>query len=206
MNKHLRALIVVLILAAVGGAVALVVKSRREQQVSSAEGEKPVVAINKQLPDFESKTIKNEPIKLSQFAGKIVILNFWASWCGPCVEEMPSLIKLVQAFPNDIDLVAISGDSNMEDIESFMKSFPELKTQPNIHMIFDQDKKLSQQYQVYRLPESFVLDRTQKMVKKISGTIDWHTEDAMTYMQELIHPPSKVPPPDAPKNLPELED
>jgi thiol-disulfide isomerase/thioredoxin len=213
MNKHLRALIIVLGIVAVGLGITFFVKARQDAAMA-VDTEKPVIALNQSMPDFESKTILDKSLKLSQFKGKVVILNFWASWCGPCVEEMPSLIKLVQTFPKDIELVAISGDSTIADIESFIKSFPELKTQANIHVIFDEDKKLSQQYQVFRLPESYVLNKDQKMVKKISGTINWNTEEALQYMGQLIHPqaanaPAAAPaaPSEAPApNAPEIED
>jgi thiol-disulfide isomerase/thioredoxin len=219
MNKHLRALLIVGGLVVFGAVVALVIKRGQVSQEAAPESQKANIQINEGLPDFSSKTITDQEIKLSQYKGKIVVLNFWASWCGPCVEEMPSLIKLMQTFPNDVELVAVSGDSNLADIESFIKSFPELKTSPNIHVIFDQDKKLAQLYQIYRLPESFILSKEQKLVKKISGTIDWHTQDALDYMKLLIQGqnPSQMPEniqPDSqddtqdlePGDLPEVEE
>jgi thiol-disulfide isomerase/thioredoxin len=123
-------------------------------------------------------------------------VNFWASWCGPCIEEVPSLIKLLKTFPNELELIAISGDSNQADIDSFMKSFPEMKTLPNIHVVWDADKSLAQKYQIFRLPESFLLDKDLKLIKKISGTIDWHTEDAIAYIKQVITgvaEPAKAP-------------
>lgn len=187
MGKHLRALLIVIGISILGGAAALVYKSSKEE-ASLNEKAKAAIGINQVLPDFESKDIQGRLTRLSQYQGKIVILNFWASWCAPCVEEMPSLIKLVKAFPQDVVLLAISGDSTMEDIESFLKSFPELKTLPNIQVIFDENKRLSQQYQIYRLPESFILNQDRVMVKKISGIIDWHNDDALEYMKSLIKP------------------
>lgn len=157
----------------------------------AAEAVKGSILINQELPGFESKTLDGRGIKLSQFKGKVLVVNFWASWCGPCVEEVPSLIKLMQAFPNDLELIAVSGDSTREDIDSFMKSFPEMKTLPNIHVVWDEDKKLSQQYQIYRLPESFLLNKELKLVKKITGTIDWHTDDAVAYIKQLVFPNQK---------------
>lgn len=183
MNKHLKAALIV------GGIAMLLLAGTlayQQKKELAAQAEKPKsLAINDPMPDFEAKSLKGVDLKLSQYQNKIVILNFWASWCGPCVEEMPSLIKLMKALPNDVVLLAISGDSNKEDIDAFLKSFPELGTLANIHIIWDSNKALSQQYQVYRLPESFVVDKTQKMVKKISGTIDWYNEDALNYMKTL---------------------
>jgi cytochrome c biogenesis protein CcmG/thiol:disulfide interchange protein DsbE len=187
MNKHVKALSVVLGLVLVGAAGYYVLQSQVIGD-SPGDGERSTLSLNQPVPDFHAETILGKPIQLANYKGKAVILNFWASWCGPCVEEMPSLIKLVKAFPKDVELVAISGDSNMEDIESFLKSFPEMKTLPNVHVIFDQKKELMEKYQIQRLPESFVLGKDQKVAKKISGTIDWHTPDALEYMKKLSEP------------------
>jgi len=191
MNRHLRALLIV------GGLAILMVVGvlayKNQQQGSTAggaagEAQQPTVQLKQELPGFEAKTLAGKDIQLAQFKGKVVVVNFWASWCGPCIEEVPSLIKLVQTFPNEMELIAISGDSSQADIDSFLKSFPEMKTVPNIHVVWDEKKNLSQKYQVYRLPESFILDKDLKLVKKISGTIDWHTEDAIAYMKQIINP------------------
>lgn len=138
------------------------------------------------LPDFTAKTLDGQTVQLSSFAGKVVILNFWASWCGPCVEEVPSLIKLVKEFKGEVQLVAISGDSNRNDIDVFLKSFPELK-EANITLIWDEDRSLMKTYGVMRLPESLVSDRQHKLVKKLVGSIDWHNKDSIEYMNGLLN-------------------
>lgn len=191
MNKHLRALLIV------GGLTVLIVvaflaykgQDRIDAEAGGQATAQKVVKLKEPLPEFTGKTLDGKEIQLSQFKGKVVVVNFWASWCGPCIEEVPSLIKLLKTFPNDLVLIAISGDSNQADIDSFMKSFPEMRSLPNIHVVWDADKSLSQKYQIFRLPESFLLDKGLKLIKKISGTIDWHTEDAITYIQQVISPP-----------------
>lgn len=188
MNKHLRALLIVGGLAILIVVGALAYKARSQKAADEVEGPQKAIQLKDELPGFEAKTITGQAIQLSQFKGKVVVVNFWASWCGPCVEEVPSLIKLMQTFPKDVELIAISGDSSQEDIDSFLKSFPEMKTLSNIHVIWDADKSLSQKYQIYRLPESFLLDKNLKLIKKISGTIDWHTEDAINYIKQVITP------------------
>ncbi|MBS1972204.1 MAG: TlpA family protein disulfide reductase [Bdellovibrionales bacterium] len=188
MNKHLRALLIV------GGLAVLIVvavlaykgQSRMEAEADAEANAQKMVQLKEPLPPFTAKALDGKEIQLSQFKGKVVVVNFWASWCGPCIEEVPSLIKLLKTFPNDLELIAISGDSNQADIDSFMKSFPEMKTLPNIHVVWDADKSLSQKYQIYRLPESFLLNKDLKLIKKISGTIDWHTEDAIAYIKQVI--------------------
>ncbi|MGZ3747717.1 MAG: TlpA family protein disulfide reductase [Pseudobdellovibrionaceae bacterium] len=187
MNKHYKALLIV------GGIIAFILLGfgfyyhRTQEAVNyMTDSIKGPVQINEKLSDFEVKNLQGVFLKLSQFKGKVIIINFWASWCGPCVEEVPSLIKLMKAFPDKLELIAISGDSTEEEIYSFLKSFPEMNILPNIHVVWDKDKHLSQQYQIYRLPESLLLNKDLKLVKKVSGAIDWHTGDAIAYIQQLI--------------------
>lgn len=185
MNKHLRAALIVGGLAILVGVLAQVY---RQKLSGEAPGVIPAatVTINDLSPDFEAKTINGTPLKLSQFKGKLVILNFWASWCGPCVEEVPSLIELMKEFPQDLELVAVSGDSSIEDIESFAKSFPEMKTAPNIHVVWDGEKKITDLYHIERLPESFMLGKDQHLMKRISGGINWHSQDAQAYIRSVL--------------------
>lgn len=189
MNRHLRALLIVGGIAALTWVgTALYLENKSQNAGAGKDNPTASVQLNQPVPGFESKDLAGKSISLAQFQGKVVIVNFWASWCGPCVEEMPSLLKLLKTFPEDLVLVAISGDSTMEDLESFMKSFPEMRTLANSHVVWDSEKTLTQQYKIYRLPESFVLDKEMKLVKKISGTIDWHTPDAIEYVKKLINP------------------
>ncbi len=139
----------------------------------------------KGMRDFNFTTIDGQPLSLKAFAGKIIILNFWASWCGPCVEEIPSLIKLVREFKGEVVLVAVSGDSSLEDITDFLKAFPEINA-PDIYVLWDKDRSITKSYEVQRLPESFLASPNFKLNKKIVGTIDWHTEDSVSYMRALL--------------------
>ncbi|WP_413560219.1 TlpA family protein disulfide reductase [Bdellovibrio sp. HCB209] len=137
------------------------------------------------VPNFSAKALDGASFDLEQMKGKVIILNFWASWCGPCVEEVPSLIKLVKEYKGEIQLIAVSGDSNENDIHVFLKSFPELKGE-NIKIVYDQDRSLMKMFDVSRLPESLILNREHKLVKKLVGSIDWHTKDSLEYMNSLM--------------------
>ncbi|QDK38789.1 TlpA disulfide reductase family protein [Bdellovibrio sp. NC01] len=137
------------------------------------------------VPNFSAETLSGEKFDLESLKGKVVILNFWASWCGPCVEEVPSLIKLVKEFKGDVQLIAISGDSSVEDINIFLKSFPELKGE-NIKIVYDQDRSKMKMFDVARLPESMVLSKDHKLAKKLVGSINWYNEDSIAYMKTLL--------------------
>ena len=181
---HLQAAVLVLILAGVSYVGFDFFFGKREfgpaQKIEVVE-----LMENEGVPSFTASSLKGAEVNLDSHRGKIVIVNFWASWCGPCIEEVPSLIKLVNEFKGEIQLIAISGDSVKEDIDIFLKSFPEFNANPYIHIIFDQDRSLTNLYHVTRLPESFIVGRDGKLVKKIAGSIDWHTAESVSYLKSL---------------------
>jgi thiol-disulfide isomerase/thioredoxin len=138
------------------------------------------------VPNFSLLTINGEKFELEQLKGKVIILNFWASWCGPCVQEVPSLIKLVQHFKGEVQVLAISADSSTDDLTAFLKSFPEMNGE-YFKVIHDQDRSKMKMFDVTKLPESLILDKNQKLVKKISGSIDWANKDSFEYMNSLLN-------------------
>jgi cytochrome c biogenesis protein CcmG, thiol:disulfide interchange protein DsbE len=137
------------------------------------------------LPLFSAVTWDSREMSLGDYAGKVVIVNFWASWCAPCIEELPSLIKLIEKYQGKIRLIAISGDSEKKDVEVFLKSFPGLLN-PNVDLVWDEGHKIMEKFGVERLPESFVSRANHKLAKKISGSIDWFSPDAVDFMDKLL--------------------
>lgn len=177
MKDHLRAIGVVLVVLALGILGWNLLMNRSEEA-------SPIEHTMSTMPELEVKTIDGRTFRSAQAKGKILIVNFWASWCGPCVEEVPSLVKLSEAMKDDLMILAISGDSNMEDVNAFLKSFPNFK-KPGIDIVLDEGLKLSRQFDVVRLPESYIYDGEGKVARKIAGSIDWATADAIEYMKSL---------------------
>lgn len=136
------------------------------------------------LPAFEAKRLDGALVKLSDFANKAVIVSFWASWCGPCLEEFPSMIELIEKTKGTVQLIAISQDSSSDEIKAFLKAFPG-SSNPNIHILWDEDHSVGRLYNADRLPESFVADKQHKLVRKIVGSINWSTPEAIEYMKSI---------------------
>lgn len=136
------------------------------------------------VPDFELKRIDGTPLKLSDFRGKIVILNFWASWCNPCVEEFPSMMKLIEEFKGDVAVVAVTSEESKVDVETFMKAFALPK--PNFEVVWDADKAVMQKYGVEKVPESFLVGRDGKLLRKVTGVENWNSPDAIEFFKLLL--------------------
>ena len=136
--------------------------------------------------DFKVKTIEGKEITFSSLKGKLVILSFWASWCGPCVEEFPSMISLLKQFPDQIVMVAISSDYTQEDISIFFSSLKIPNTLPNLSVVWDPDNQVAKNYQIQKLPESFIFGKDLKLLRKIVGSINWADEDALSFFKKQL--------------------
>lgn len=138
----------------------------------------PTVALTKEsLTNFFTKNnwidyAKNE-VKLSPDVfnnSQTVYIHLWASWCAPCVNEVPELIEFAQKNTDKVKFIAISLDDNIDDLSKFLISFPEFNGNRFIK-IFDQDKKASQFINADRLPMTIKISGDQ--VKEIRSVINW---------------------------------
>src|SRR4051812_6071997 len=114
MNKKIATLFFVFLILGVFYFVYRAIQSDYSPELGSIENQTSKIEEMTQvgLQDFQAPTINNTTFKLSQATQKVVILNFWASWCGPCVEEFPSLLKVVNESNGQVGLVALSLDND----------------------------------------------------------------------------------------------
>lgn len=185
MKIYLKALIVT---AIVGLGIVLLFNSWREKSQGSVGVDRLSLIDSMEtngVPNIKGKTIEGKDFDLQDLKGKVVIINFWASWCGPCLEEFPSMITLVKRMEGKVVLVAVSEDNTRDEIDTFLKAFPEIHS-PNIYVVHDDTREFGRAYNADRLPESFITDGELKLRKKIVGTIDWNTENAVEYLNGLM--------------------
>jgi peroxiredoxin len=111
--------------------------------------------VGKKALDFSLPSANGEVIALQNFRGKVVLLNFWATWCGPCREELPELTRLQQKFyKQGLVVIPVTVDNELENVHDFVKKY-EIKLQT----LWDQRKKVAAAYGVERMPSSYVIDR-----------------------------------------------
>jgi cytochrome c biogenesis protein CcmG/thiol:disulfide interchange protein DsbE len=138
-------------------------------------------------PDFTFPDLEGKKVSLSEYRGWVVLVNIWATWCPPCVEEAPSIEKLYNTLKGDqFKILAVSIDSKgREAVVPFMKKYS--LTFP---VLLDPEGKIRILYGLTGVPESFVIDRKGIVVEKVTGPIDWAAPAVVRFFQGLISKPS----------------
>jgi peroxiredoxin len=134
-------------------------------------------------PDFKIKNLKGGLTGLSDYKGKVVLINFWATWCGPCRAEMPSMEALYRGYHrDDFEILAVSIDTGGEPpvrafIEDFGFTFP---------VLMDHQFTVNDRYQVRVVPTSILIDRRGVVARRLLGAKDWDEPDTRTLVDKLV--------------------
>lgn len=144
--------------------------------------------INIPAPDFTIQD-SDRRVSLGQLRGKIIVLNFWATWCPPCVDEMPSLVQLQKKFQGkDVTVLAISLDDAPDDYHKFLKDH-------NINLLTVRESgqktntgviaPVSSRYGTFKVPETYIIDRGGVIRRKFIGQVDWSQQEIVEYLSRL---------------------
>ena len=138
--------------------------SQQPQQVQQGS------LVGKAAPALTLTDMQGRQVSLAQFHGKVVILNFWATWCPPCREEMPSMEKLYQDYKEQgLVLLAVNIEENgKQAVSTFLQKRPY-----SFPILLDSDNVAQNTFGVFRFPESFIIDRNGVIVEKIVGGRNW---------------------------------
>lgn len=137
-------------------------------------------------PDFTFPDLDGRKVSLSDYRGKVVLVNIWATWCPPCREEMPSMQKLYERFKGqDFEILAVSIDADgREAVAPFVQqmnlTFPAL---------LDPNEKIRSLYAITGVPESFIIDRNGILVERVIGPLDWATPKVFSFFENLLKKP-----------------
>ncbi len=134
-------------------------------------------------PQFELSSLSGGTVKLSDYRGKVVFINFWATWCGTCEVEMPSMEKLYQRFKNqDFEMLTISVDKDPSKIKPFMEKF-----NLTFPVLLDPESEVAKQkYNTTGVPETFIVNKEGIIVYKKIGPDDWATDEMMNAFAQLV--------------------
>jgi thiol-disulfide isomerase/thioredoxin len=147
--------------------------------VGSDESDEPVVR-GASAPGFVLPLLgtPEETLDLASLAGRVVLVNFWATWCEPCEREMPAMERLYQRLPRDrFELVAVAIGDDEAKVAEFQKRYS--LTFP---IVLDPDKKVAEAYQTMGVPESLLIDAGGRIIERYVGPREW---DATEYVERI---------------------
>jgi peroxiredoxin len=120
-------------------------------------------------------------VSLNQFRGQVLVLNFWATWCPPCVEELPSLMSMQERTrAKGVVVLGISIDVDDNAYHRFLQ-----QRNVNFLTVRDPDQKVASMYGTSGWPETYVIDRQGKLRRKFVGPVDWNSPDVVHFLSEL---------------------
>jgi peroxiredoxin len=167
-ERLLKSGIVVLL----GALVAVVYFGIRERIVEAGDA----------APDFTITTDSGRAISRANFGGKVLVLNFWATWCQPCVEEVPSLSEFQKTFAGSgVVVLGISVDKDEAAYRAFVK-----RMNPAFLTARDPQTQINADYGTFKYPETYIINQQGKVVQKIIGPTNWMDERMVGYVKTLL--------------------
>ena len=176
MSRAKRATLIAAILVAAASAAGFFVL-HRESRLSGIE-------VGQAAPDFSVPSFPGGQATLHDRRGRVLLVNFWATWCPPCVEESPSLQKFAELMRNQgVEVMGISVDQDPVILQKFIDQF---------HLTFtigrDPNQELAHRYGTFKYPETYIVDRDGRVAEKIIGAIDWQDPRIIAFVRDLAHP------------------
>ncbi len=163
------------------GATAFLVAHRRQQGP---------IAVGDKAPDFTLPALGRAPVTLGDYRRQVVVLNFWATWCPPCVEETPSLERFsAQMARRGVAVLGVSVDQDNLALEKFVASY---------HLSFpigrDPEQALAARFGTSKFPETYILDRGGRVAEKLIGEVDWQDPRIISFVETLAGRPGPETP------------
>jgi thiol-disulfide isomerase/thioredoxin len=131
---------------------------------------------------FKLNGLDGETLRSQDLAGKVVLLNFWATWCGPCKEEMPSLARLQTQFdPRQVRVVTVTADMYPQGIKQFLDHLG-----IRLPVLFDEDQELSRSFMVRGLPTTVLISQDGQAVGRAVGPRAWDSQESIALVRQVL--------------------
>jgi len=151
-------------------------------------------------PPLELQGVDGKPVSLAALRGQVVFVNFWATWCPPCREEMPTMVelgkRLAERHPGKFTMVAVSVDDGWEPVREYLHAPPFFGPErTGLKVALDQDQQVTQAWYCaarggdcppLKFPESYIVDREGRLVSYVVGPRDWSNPAALAFLESLV--------------------
>ena len=140
------------------------------------------IAAGAPIAAFDLKALDGTSLRSQDLVGKVVLLNFWATWCGPCKEEMPSLARLQTQFnPEQVRVVTVTADMYPQGIKRFLDHLG-----IRLPVLFDEDQELSRFFMVRGLPTTVLIAQDGQAVGRAVGPRAWDSQESIALVQQVL--------------------
>jgi cytochrome c biogenesis protein CcmG/thiol:disulfide interchange protein DsbE len=152
---------------------------------ASCLGDARGVEVGDQVPDYSAPNLAGEEVAFADHLGEVVLINVWATWCGPCRVEMPPIQDIHTRFKDQgFTVLAVSIDTGpgyREKVDEFVREFG-----LDFPVLLDPESRIGRVLQTVGVPETFVLDREGRIIKRLIGATDWDSEANQALIKELL--------------------
>jgi cytochrome c biogenesis protein CcmG, thiol:disulfide interchange protein DsbE len=168
------------------GAIVLVLAGGAFTATRALRDELFPITLGSEAPSFEAVTVDTGAVRrtLADYHGKVVLLNIWATWCGPCIVEMPTLEALHREF-KDTDLRVVAVSIDQPGMDGAIREFV-TKLGLTFDVLHDARGDITRDYQAMGYPETFVIGRDGVIRKKVIGAVDWHSDGNRALVRQLL--------------------
>lgn len=142
------------------------------------------IAAQSELYKLSFENTEQETVSLAKYRGKVVLLNFWATWCPPCIKEMPSMQRLQEHFSKeDFEIVAINAGEDSVAVSSFLL---ELDTELTFTILLDEKNRSFNEFNIRGLPMTLLFDKQGQLIETILGDREWDSADSKAMIAKAL--------------------
>lgn len=133
-------------------------------------------------PPLALKDMNGKSHSLAAYKGKVVLVNFWATWCPPCREEMPSMQRLKEKMAGrPFAMLGVNSGEQPAELDAFLKL-----VKVDFTILLDPDNAVAKRWKVYGLPTSFLIDKQGKVRYTLTGTTEWDEKEALALIEDML--------------------
>lgn len=147
----------------------------------------PVANANAELYQLSFNNTEQKPVSLSQFKGKVILLNFWATWCPPCVKEMPTMERLRQHFTGQpFEIVAINAGEPGSKVDTFLANMKAKGHPLTFPVLLDEKGRSFREFGLRGLPMSFIFGKDGELIETVGGGVEWDSAENIGKIETLL--------------------
>jgi len=140
-----------------------------------------------ELYQLSFNNVEQQQVSLGEYKGKVILLNFWATWCPPCVKEMPTMERLRNHFSDQpFEIVAINAGEQSAAVESFLMDMEMKGTPLTFPILLDEKGRSFREFGLKGLPMTFLFDQQGELIETIGGGADWDTPEKIKKIENIL--------------------